>query len=261
MIRSYHEMVFHQGRHITEGAVRSSGYWITGCKRLVSSLVYQCITCRKLRGKEQNQLMANLPIDRSIAGPPFMNVGLDVFGPWQVMTRKTRGGIVNNKRWAVLFTCLCTRAVHIEALEKISSSSFINGLRRFVAIRGSVKIIRSDRGTNFIGAANTLNLNCMNTEDTTSKSYLEEKGITKGIFNTPHSSHMGGVWERMIRTARRISDALLLDASTKTLTHEVLVTFLTEVSAIINSRPITAISTVPEDPIFLSPALLLTHKD
>lgn len=260
MIRSCHEKVFHQGRHITEGAIRSSGYWITGCKRLVSSLVYQCITCRKLRGKEQHQLMAYLPKDRLMVGPPFMNVGLDVFGPWQVMTRKTRGGIVNNKRWAVLFACLCTRAVHIEALEEMSNSSFINALRRFVAIRGSVKIIRSDRGTNFIGAANTLNLNCINIEDTTSKSYLEEKGIT-WIFNAPHSSHMGGVWERMIKTARQILDALLLDASTKTLTHEVLVTFLTKVSAIINSRPITAISTDPDDPIILSPALLLTHKD
>lgn len=206
--------------------------------------------------------MANLPIDRLMAEPPFMNVGLDVFGPWQVMTRKTRGGIVNNKHWAVLFTCLCTRAVHIEALEEMSSSSFINALRRFVAIRGSVKIIRSDRGTNFIGAANILNLNCINIEDPTSKSYLEEKGIT-WIFNAPHSSHMGGVWERMIRTARRILDALLLDASdkVKTLTYEVLVTFLTEVSAIINSRLITAIYTDPEDPIILSPALLLTHKD
>lgn len=61
IIRSCHERVFHQGRHITEGAVRSSGYGITGCKRLVSSLIYQCITCRTLRGKEQHQLMANLP--------------------------------------------------------------------------------------------------------------------------------------------------------------------------------------------------------
>lgn len=142
----------------------------------------------------------------------------------------------------------------------MSSSSFINALRRFVAIRGSVKIIRSDRGTNFIGAANTLNLNRINIEVTTSNSYLEEKGIT-WIFNAPHSSHMGGVWEHMIKTARRILDALLLDASTKNLTHEAIVTFLTEVSAIINSRPITSISTDPDDPIILSPALLLTHKD
>lgn len=65
----------------------------------------------------------------------------------------------------------------------------------------------------------------------------------------------------MIKTAGRILDALLLDASTKNLTHEELVTFLTEVFAFINSRPITAISTDPKDPIILSPALLLTPKD
>lgn len=48
-----------------------------------------------------------------MVGPPFMNIGLDVLEPWQVVTRKTSGGIVNNKRWAVLFTCLCTKTVHI----------------------------------------------------------------------------------------------------------------------------------------------------
>ncbi|XP_062611017.1 uncharacterized protein LOC134272834, partial [Saccostrea cucullata] len=260
IVLSCHEKVFHQGRHITEGAVRSSGYWNTGCKRLVSSLIYRCVTCRKLRWKEQHQLMADLPKDRLMVGAPFLNIGVDVFGPWQVVTRKTRGGTVNNKRWAALFTCLCTRAVHIEVLEEMSTSSFINALKRFITIRGNVKIIRSDRGTNFIGTVNTLHLNCVNVEDTTAKSYLEEKGIT-WIFNSPHSSHMGGVWERMIKTARRILDALLLDSSTKNLTHEVLVTFLAEVSAIINSRPITVISTDPENPIILSPALLLTHKD
>lgn len=49
----------------------------------------------------ERNIMANLPKDRLMVGPLFE--GLDVFGPWQVMTRKTRGGIVNNKRWAVLF--------------------------------------------------------------------------------------------------------------------------------------------------------------
>lgn len=170
-------------------------------------------------------------------GALFTNIGLDVFGPWHVITRKTKGGAANSKRWALLFTCLCTRAMHIEVIEEMTSSSFINALKRFIAIRGNVKIIRSDRGTNFVNdvAANSLNLNCVNVEYNVSKPHLEEKGIT-WIFNPPHSSHMGGVWERMIRKTRQILDAVLLNSSSKNLTHEVLVTFLTEVSAIINSR-------------------------
>ena len=55
--------------------------------------------------------------------PPFTDVGVDVFGPWEVTPRRTRGGHANNKRWAVMFLCICTRAVHIEVIEAMSSIS------------------------------------------------------------------------------------------------------------------------------------------
>lgn len=90
--------------------------------------------------------------------PPFTNVGLDVFGPWMVMTCRTRGGSADNKRWAVLFTCMSTRAAHIELVESMSTSSFINALRRFFSIRGPAKLLHSDRGTNFIGACKELKI-------------------------------------------------------------------------------------------------------
>lgn len=61
--------------------------------------------------------MADLPPDRLITEPPFTYVGLDVFGPWSVITRRTRGGQANSKRWAVLFMCMTTHAVHIELTE------------------------------------------------------------------------------------------------------------------------------------------------
>lgn len=98
------------------------------------------------------------------------------------MIWKIRGGIVNNKCWVVLFICLCIRVVYIEVLEEILSFFFINVLRWFVVIRGSVKIICLDRGINFIGVVNIFNLNCINIEDIILKFYLEEKGII-WIFN------------------------------------------------------------------------------
>eukprot|EP00105_Crassostrea_gigas_P011500 XP_011427190.1 PREDICTED: uncharacterized protein LOC105328120 [Crassostrea gigas] len=99
LVRHHHDLLKHQGRHLTEGAVRSAGLWITGGKRLVSSVIYKCITCKKLRGKIAAQKMADLPADRLEPAPPFTNVGVDVFGPWQVITRKTRGGSASSKRW------------------------------------------------------------------------------------------------------------------------------------------------------------------
>ena len=95
LVRRCHQLVAHQGRHFTEGKIRSMGYWITGAKRLVSSIIHNCFICRKLRGKTQYQVMADLPADRLDPSPPFTNVGVDAFGPWAVVTRKTRGGSAN----------------------------------------------------------------------------------------------------------------------------------------------------------------------
>lgn len=92
--------------------------------------------------------MADFRPDRLSLELPFTHVVVDVFGAWTISARRVRGGHAESKRWAVLFTCLSIRAIHLEVIESMDSSSFINALRRFLAIRGPVKQIRSDRGTN-----------------------------------------------------------------------------------------------------------------
>lgn len=84
----------------------------------------------------------------------------------------------NTKRWAVLFTCLSIRAVHIEVIEAMDTSSFINALRRFLAIRGPVKQIRSDCGTNFVGACREMGINPNDLGSSTPGKFLNEKGCT-----------------------------------------------------------------------------------
>ncbi|XP_064469540.1 uncharacterized protein LOC135384259 [Ornithodoros turicata] len=259
LIRHYHGKVKHQGRHFTEGAIRAAGFWIIGGKRCIGAMIHHCITCRKLRRKLEHQKMADLPEDRLSADPPFTCVGLDVFGPWMVASRRTRGGLAHNKRWAVLFTCMAIRAVHIEVIESMDTSSFINALRRFLALRGPVKQLRSDRGTNFVGACSELKMSAVGFELRKVQRFLSEQGCT-WIFNTPHSSHMGGVWERMIGMARRILDSMLLNDGSPRFSHEVLTTFLAEVTVIINGRPLVPVSSDPECPSVLSPAMILTQK-
>lgn len=152
LTRHYHEQVQHQGRHITEGALREVGLWIIGGKRCVSSVLHHCVTCRRLRKKIESQKISDLPSDRFIIDPLFSSVRLDVFGPWTVVAKRTRERLASSKQWVVLFTCLSTRAVHIEVTESMDSSSFINALRRFFSIRGPAKQIRSDCWTIFVGS-------------------------------------------------------------------------------------------------------------
>jgi len=259
IVRHYHERVNHQGRHFTDGAIRMAGYWILGGKRLISSMIRKCVKCLKLRGKLETQKMSDLPEGPLDPAPPFSYVGVDVFGPWKVVARRTRGGEAHNKRWAVIFTCLAIRAIHIEMIEDMSSCSFINALRRFISIRGSVKEFRSDRGTNFVGSMHDLKVDTVNVEDTSVQEFLFDRG-TVWKFNPPHSSHMGGVWERMIGITRKILVSMMSDISTNTLTHEVLITFFAEVCGIVNARPLVPVSSDPENPLVLSPSMLLTQK-
>lgn len=114
LTRHYHEQVKHQGRHLTEGAIRAALLWLLGGERLVSSVIHQCIIFWKLQGKKEEQRMADLPPECLEMGPPFTYVGLDVFGLWTVTTRQTRGGQAQTKRWANMFSCMSLRAVHIK---------------------------------------------------------------------------------------------------------------------------------------------------
>ncbi|XP_071964141.1 uncharacterized protein [Antedon mediterranea] len=178
LVHHYHTKIHHQGRHLTEGMIRQAGYWITSCKKLVSSVIYRCVLCRKLRRTLAVQRMGDMPEDRMSCDPAFTHVGVDCFGPWDIVARRTRGGIAKNKRWAVMFSCLSTRAIHIEVIEEMSTSSFINALRRFVSVRGKIKTLRSDQGTNFIGASNDDDLHTHLV-----KNQIEWK------MNPPHASH------------------------------------------------------------------------
>lgn len=118
LIRHFHESVYHQGRLITEGKIRSAGYWIIGSKRKIGTCIHNCVTCKKkLRGHFGVQVMPDLPEDRITPSPPFTFVGVHTYGPWNVVVRRTRGCQANHKRWAILFTCLVVRAMHIEVVE------------------------------------------------------------------------------------------------------------------------------------------------
>lgn len=71
---------------------------------------------------------------------------------------------------------------------------------------------------------------------------------------------MGGSWERMIVIKHRILDYMLMDFSSTKLTDESFTTFLEEVHAIFNSRPLVPVSTNPEPPAILTSATFLTQK-
>ncbi|KAK3715792.1 hypothetical protein QZH41_001220 [Actinostola sp. cb2023] len=254
IIRHYHEQAAHQGRGITLNNIRSSGVWIVGGSPAVASHISKCIKCRKLRAAPENQKMADLPDDRLEPSPPFTYSAVDYFGPFMI-----KEGRKEVKRYGVLFTCMASRAIHLETGNSMDTSSFINAYRRFVGRRGPVRQLRSDRGSNFIGCKNELQ---------SALKELDQEKIRQGLLedncdwvqfkmNVPHASHMGGSWERQIRTVRNVL-ASLLDSHGCQLDDESLRTLMVEAEAIVNSRPLTSDYSSSLEP--LTPNHLLTLK-
>ena len=122
------------GRGITIASLRDKGYLIVGCTAEVKSYIYQRVTCRKLRHDTQTQKMSDLPKIRMEEVGPFVHTGMDCFGPFQV-----KNGRRYSKGYGIIFTCLSTRAVHLEMLDDMSADSFINALRCMIAVRGQVR--------------------------------------------------------------------------------------------------------------------------
>ncbi|XP_059091684.1 uncharacterized protein LOC131887171 [Tigriopus californicus] len=257
ILEHYHLMSKHQGRHLTHASVRSAGYHLEKGRQRIRTLLAGCATCRKLRARPEEQVMANLPSDRLACTPPFTHTGLDVFGPFLTHNgHSTRRSQAVHKNWVLLFTCLVSRAIHVEILPAMNTSTFRNGLRRFLAIRGECQIIRSDQGSNIIGSLGQDPK--LNFEDL--RKGLKIKGC-EWILNPPHASHFGGVWERKIGSLRRVLEATLSLSGPRSLSYDEFCTLLAEATAIVNSTPLTDISYDPNDPFPLSPSSLLNLRE
>lgn len=251
ILRHIHEETGHSGRNYILAKLRQK-FWIPKACSAIQKIISECSTCRRLHAKAGVQKMANLPEDRLLPDkPPFTNTGVDFFGPWEV--KRGRGGA---KGYGVLFTCLTSRAVHIEVAHSLDTSSCINALRRFVCRRGQVSVLRSDNGTNFVGAERELKDALKDLDQSKIQESMLRRKV-KWIFNTPAASHHGGAWERQIRSVRKVLSSLLKQ---QTLDDEGLQTLLCEVENIINDRPITTPSNDPNDLEALTPNHLLLMR-
>ena len=256
IVEHYHKHIHHGGRTSTTNEIRSNGYWIIGMSTKVRSVIYHCVKCRAIRGATGVQKMADLPADRMNCEAPFTCCGVDMFGPFFV-----KEGRKELKRYCALFTCLSSRAVHIEVTTSMDTDSFIQALRRFVARRGPVRLMRSDNGGNFIGAENELKEAWKKMDRGKVVSFLSENNCdwVEWKRNTPEASHMGGVWERQIGTVKRVLSGIL-HSPMKHLDNEAFCTLITEVEAIVNSRPLTLENINDPESMPLTPNHLLTMK-
>lgn len=149
------------------------------------------------------------------------------------------------------FSC-ASRAVHLEVANSLTADSFINAYSCFVSRRGPVRQIHSDQGTNFVGVRNELQTALSELDHVKIRQELLKRNCNWVDYkmNVPHASHMGGAWERQIRSVQNVLAAL---------DDESLSTFMVEAESIVNCRPLAV--TDVSSPECLDPdTQLLTMK-
>ncbi|XP_076660469.1 uncharacterized protein LOC143363824 [Halictus rubicundus] len=244
LVAEYHRRFYHASHDAVVNELRQE-FCIVGLRNTLRSLISKCLVCKIRRGKPQDPKMATLPAGRlAYRERPFSHCGVDYFGPLCVKIGRRR-----EKRWGVLFTCLTTRAIHLDLAHSLSASSAIMASQRLAARRGSPLAVYSDNGTNFVRASKELKDAIAGIDTEKQKEYAASKRI-KWLFNPPDAPHMGGAWERMIRSVKTALDTVLRDQATS---EEVLVTLLAEIEHSVNSRPLTHVSVDPRDNEALTP--------
>ena len=151
--------------------IRTSGFWIVCANSATRKFIHYCVVCSSLRGQLGEQKMAELSFNRLQEEPPFTYFGVDLFGPFVICSKRKE-----LKRYGVMFTCFCSRAIHTEVAHSLDTDSFLLTLRRFIGRRGNIRQMSSDNGSNFVGAVKELRKSFQNMNHSRINEYLQMHG-------------------------------------------------------------------------------------
>ncbi|XP_055584832.1 uncharacterized protein LOC129737696 [Uranotaenia lowii] len=235
LVQQYHERFGHGYRETVKNEIKQR-FVVSGLSNLIRRTEGSCVWCKVRKCLPKNPKMAALSVQRLTPFKrPFTFVGLDYMGPVEVVVGRRK-----EKRWIVVFTCMVVRAVHLEVAHSLTAQSCIMAIRRFISRRGPASEYFSDNGTNLRGASKEIIKQVREIDNVCADEFTT--AITSWHFIPPGTPHMGGAWERMVRSVKQVMTAL---DDGRRLNDEILLTTLAETEDMINSRPLTLVSSDP----------------
>ncbi|XP_065089199.1 uncharacterized protein LOC135710528 [Ochlerotatus camptorhynchus] len=257
LIRQYHEERLHEGPSGLLAAIRQK-YWLVNARSAIRKVTRSCVKCFRTKPRGIQPLMGNLPEERVNVAAAFELTGVDYAGP--VIVKEGRYKPKHVKAYIALFVCLTTKSIHLELVSDLTTEAFLAALDRFINRRGMVRKIMSDNATNFIGASKELHKLYLMFRDETARTKINDFLLKREIeweFIPPRSPNFGGLWEAGVKVVKSHIYRTLGNAI---LTFEEFGTVLTHIEAIVNSRPLYALSEDPNEPLPITPAHLMIGR-
>lgn len=254
IIRAAHDKALHGGVEVTLRGIRDE-FWIVRGKNSVKNVLRKCIICFRYRKQTLQQQMADCQAYQVQPNRAFSFVGVDFAGYFLIKLADKRNAPFT-KCYVSLFICLTTKAIHLELVSDLSTDAFIAALNRFVSRRGKPNRIHSDFGSNFKGAAIELP-NLLSQATSEASKLVQQELLRQSIewrFIPARAPHFGGLWEAGVKSMKNHLYKIL--HGTK-LRFEDFNTVLTQIEAVLNSRPLYAINDDVNDNEVLTPGHFL----
>lgn len=179
--------------------------------------------------------------------------GLTFAGPFPVKSSNLRKAPIT-KGYFCVFICLSVKAMQIEFVSDLSSAAFWAALQRF-ASRGLPSEIYSDCGSNFVGASRELKEVSQFQKENPNEIITNLACLSiRWHFNPPYASNFGALWKSAVKSINRL---MYKQIDNVNLTFEEYTTIMTRIKAILNSRPLWALSDIPDGANYLTPAHFL----
>ena len=177
-VRNFHQILDYMR------AVVNLIYVVLNLLWLLRNIENTCVACRKRKAQTVTHNIADLPLKGWVTSNLLScNPAILVTQFLVLIPRKTE------KRWGFLFTCLTTRAVHIEVVPSLDTSSWLMGVERFIARRGTPTTIMFDNGTNFVGAQKELYA-CVESWNKLAPAVFFRKGSSGNSIHPAHRAMM-----------------------------------------------------------------------
>lgn len=211
---------------------------VLGGRRTIKMIIHKhckAMSCRRI--VPISVRLASLPSFRFTQHTPFLYTMVDHAGDFKLKHKCERKDCVHEtfpKAYICVFTCMITRAVHLEVCPDLSSQQTLNCIYRMQSRRGKSAFLYSDNGKAFVGCKNALEKLSLIDNENIAQELAAER--VEWVFGVPLSPQHQALVEICVKIVKK---ALYKVFKTCQLSYLEFTDVVHRAEMVVNARPLS----------------------